>query len=383
MMDDIVAQALKLLMPKSSILYTARRFPDWEIVAADQAWPIYTATPSYATITLHDGTVYFVPFAAPGRFARPPAYTIKSVELHAIPAELMAQAYKKKQQRQTLYMSMLIIVLIVGYFAPRMIRDYRQRQYQQDIAMVRDLMMEKQRNEQQLIRQRRAEDRRTLNLRLAELTEQIDDIWLLTNATEPVVATLSLNHFAMGLGLAKVAAKVVKDENPAGGFLAHEDKYGYRIMLRMPSDTIAFAQSNITFSDTANPSHKADASGVTVTVATKYTDEEIAKQIANHPNIGSRAALEEFYPAMRDGYERRQYRISAAELASGELTFANIRVKNMVFDKPNTTYFISATNANLPMAEQQRLIDKFLTQLNISHKAMAQCCRWQQIKVSR
>ncbi|WP_417763878.1 hypothetical protein [Shewanella sp.] len=382
MMDDIVAQALKPLMPKGSILYTARRFPDWEIVAADQAWPIYTATPSYATITLHDGTVYFVPFAAPGRFARPPADTIKSVEFHAIPAALMAQAYKRKQQRQTLHMSMLIIVLIVGYFAPRMIRDYRQRQYQQDMATVRDLMMEKERNEQQLIRQR-SEDRRTLNLRVAELTEQIGDVWVLTNATEPVVATLSPNHFAMGLGLAKVAAKVVKDENPAGDFLAHEDKYGYRIMLRMPSDTIAFAQSNITFSDTANSGHKADASGVTVTVATKYTDEEIATQIANHPNIGSRAALEEFYPAMKDGYERRQYRISAAELASGELTFANIRVKNMSFDKPNTTYFISATNANLPMAEQQRLVDKLMTQFNISRQAMAQCCRWQQIKASR
>lgn len=383
MMDDILAQALKPLMPRGSILYTARRFPDWEIVpVADETWPIYTDTPSYAVITTHNGKVYYVPFSAPGRFASPPSEMIKSIELHSIPATLMEQVYKSKQRLQIFYMSTLLIALIASYLVPRLIRDYRQQQYQRDIATVTDLMMEKERKQQQLVRQR-SEDRRTLYLRVAELTAQAGDVWVLTNATEPVVASLSPNHFAIGLGLATVAAKVVKDENPAGDFLANEDKYGYRIMLRLPSDTIAFSQSNISFSRAQNTSHNSEASGVTVTVATKYTDEEIAAQIANNPNIHSRAELEEFYPALRDGYDRRQYRVTAEELATGKLTFNNIRVENMALDKPNTTYFISATDANLPIAEQKHLVEQLISTFNISHQALAQCCQWQQVTVSR
>lgn len=267
-------------------------------------------------------------------------------------------------------------MLVIGTIAQPIIGIYREHQTEQAKNTINAILAEKNKQQQQSNYDRK-QSKRALDALVSVRTIQAGDIYVLTNAPAPITATLSPHHPHMRLGLRKIIADA-SERNPIEEFLDDEHKYGYALMLKLPNNSISFAQSYINFAATENTQNSPNSPVINITIGTKYSNAQIDALIANQPGINTKAELAKYYPSLKDGLSYKRYSITAKELQTGKVAPQNIPLQGMAFNAKNTYYFISAYQANLPITEQKALTAQFNTKFAIQ----TPCCKWQKITLN-
>lgn len=368
------------LMPEDAILYTPERFPDWQLAAMqNEDGEFLLLEYGYAIVWLVDGSIVYVPFIASGRFLVPIEGGEK-YEVHPITNEILEsyiiKAQKKEQRRAWLVGG----VLLMGILAPIIISNHKERQMQEAVAVISNAMMVEARQKQEK-KMSRQQDLQRLQTRIASLSKDENNIYVLTNVQAPIKARLIPKHpgFGFGISLSSHVIDAMYDGNPAKNFLDNEATYGYTVALSLPGDTLVFRQSNYFPSYVEMKPSEPEDTVVLVTVSKKLTGQEIDDMVSDNVDIKTRADAERFFPSLRDGFYRRQYMIKSKELVTGKLASSNSGLKNLSFDDDNTFYFLSAIDSRLPIKDQDALLKQFTEQFGINKSALNDCCSWQRV----
>lgn len=374
------------LMPNGAILYTYERFPYWEIVGVmdTDTNELLSNENAFVIIWLVNGTVFYVPLSAPGYFPAP-TENVERIEAHIISDEILKpyQIQAEKEERSDKFKTNGFIgIFLLFIFALFAIPYYQALKSQQLITDFNNATRIEIRQEQEIKMQQQQYIRR-LQTRISNLSDEISEVYVLTNAPSTLKGKLLPVHRGLGSSnISEAYREEIYNNNPEKDFLENEDKYSYAVMVRLEGDKVLFHQSSYSPSSPEVKKSNLEDNIIALTVSRKATEKEIDDMLKNGFYFKTRADIEHYIPSMHDGYFRKRYLISMKELKTGNLSLSNQKIKDLNFDNDKHVYFISAINANLSKEEQYELVNKFTTLFSTEKNAFADCCSWQQISLN-
>ncbi|MCL2912952.1 hypothetical protein L2725_04030 [Shewanella corallii] len=375
-MHEHLIPLITSLMPGDARLYNPDIHGEWEhTLLATEGGTHVQLELAYVIVRFPGKPEIYAPFIAPGVFLLPPdgEYEFDIQELSE--ADVIEYVEKRKRRQKWLLTIFLLLVLTTI-----LVPIWRQHQWQQDMEQFNEGLISQQYQEQQTAR-----DNSSL---LGELQSKLDSVAasangfaILTNSDKTLSATL-LPALTSFYGNQHIVGPLLGDPvDETRAFLRQDSDIGYKLLLQWNDSEQQLLLGH--YYPPAQPSDSGDAlppsetPSLIVNVLKPATDEHIQELLdtINSPFMTTKEDLFQVYPLLAQGYYLKHYNVSAEELRA--LTEHPGKSINPAED----IYFISVSDLNLPLSEQQRLSLAYLNSLGVVTPDADHSARWQTLSL--